>query len=252
MKTPYLGVHQTGSSSNGDSLAAVKTVFGWAAQNLKVPSNPAEGVRVATGKRRTEGKLPYANEEAKRILLASRKEAGLLRWVPWLEGLSGARVSEVVECFVSDVRETEGIHYLNIEADADMGKSTKTASSDRLVPLHPAVIAEGFLEYVASLPKDGPLFPDVTPDKYGRRGANGSRTVARWVRGKVGLTDDRKAPNHAWRHWFISQCRAVGVPEEARDRIVGQKNAKASEGRNYGEYDLRVLRDEVAKVKSPV
>src|ERR1700730_4064104 len=36
--------------------------------------------------------------------------------------------------------------------------SLNTEGSERKVPLHPAIIAEGFLDYVRSLPKNGPLF----------------------------------------------------------------------------------------------
>ena len=36
--------------------------------------------------------------------------------------------------------------------------SLKNLRSERKVPLHPAVKEEGFLKYVAKLPKNGPLF----------------------------------------------------------------------------------------------
>jgi hypothetical protein len=58
------------------------------------------------------------------------------------------------------------------------------------------------LRYVESLPKNGPLFPNITLDRFGKRGGNGSKTLGRWVREKVGITDPRIQPNHAWRHRF--------------------------------------------------
>ena len=44
--------------------------------------------------------------------------------------------------------------------------SLKTAGSERVVPLHPAVLEAGFLQFVAKLPP-GPLFPALTPDVFG-------------------------------------------------------------------------------------
>ncbi|MGA7453260.1 MAG: hypothetical protein WBW73_18950 [Rhodoplanes sp.] len=49
-------------------------------------------------------------------------------------------------------------------------KSLKTASSRRKIPLHPELIAIGFLQFVESRKKTGAgsrLFPDLKPDKYG-------------------------------------------------------------------------------------
>jgi len=60
--------------------------------------------------------------------------------------------------------------------------SLKNLRSERKVPLHPAVKEEGFLKYVAKLPKNGPLFSNLTPDRYGKRGGSGSKRLCRWIR----------------------------------------------------------------------
>src|SRR5580704_19515897 len=74
-----------------------------------------------------------------------------------------------------------GIWCLDIRLD-NRGEhgSLKNLGSERKVPLHPAVIEEGFLKYVAKLPKNGPLFPNLTPDRYGKRGGSGSKRLCRW------------------------------------------------------------------------
>ena len=76
--------------------------------------------------------------------------------MPWLLAFTGARVEEVAQALVADVRERDGIGYLDINAEGE-GKSLKNAARRGAVPLHPALVAEGFLAYVAGLP------PERTP-----------------------------------------------------------------------------------------
>ena len=129
--------------------------------------------------------------------------------------------------------------------------SLKNIGSERKVPLHPAVIEEGFLRYVGRLPKDGPLFPNLTPDRYGRRGGSGSKRLCRWIRVNLGMDNARKAPNHAWRHRFKSVCRRAGIEEEYHEALTGH-TGEGSEGCEYGEYEVQVLYREICKIKSPV
>jgi integrase len=101
--------------------------------------------------------------------------------------------------------------------------SRKTEGSERKEPLHPARIAEGFLEYCIACRKMGRCFPDITPDRSGSRAGNGTKTIGRWIRELVGITDPRKAPNHTWRHYFKSVCRDSDIDEEYHDALSGHK-----------------------------
>ena len=153
----------------------------------------------------------------------------------------------------ADVRVEDGIQVIRIDpADREEGGSVKNLASIRSVPLHPALVAEGFLTYVESLPRGAPLFPKLTPDRFGKRGGNGSKTIGRWVRDKVGITDPRKAPNHSWRHRFADQCKKVGIPRELRFALEG--HAASDVGDSYGSdgYPLSVLADAITKLPNPL
>jgi integrase len=101
------------------------------------------------------------------------------------------------------------------------------------------------------LPKDGPLFPGITPDRFGSRAGNGTKTIGRWIRERVRIIDPRKAPNHSWRHYFKSVCRDADIKEEHHDALTGHKG-QGGEGRDYGEYYVRKLYREICKIKNPV
>jgi integrase len=241
------------STTIKNHLTVLRTLYNFARDNKRIPVSLAAGVKYRAKPDPRRKRRGYNEEDARRILKAARREnEAQLRWVPWIEALTGARLDEICGANVADIYEFGGVWCLDIRLDyrGDDG-SLKTAGSERKVPLHPALIAEGFLEYVRSLRKDGPLFPRITPDRFGSRAGNGSKTIGRWIRERVGITDPRKAPNHSWRHYFKSICRDFDIEEEYHDALTGHKG-EGGEGREYGEYFVRVLYREICKIESPV
>lgn len=239
-----------------DDMRAAGGVCKWAVKNRKLASNPFDGI-APKASRHDEGnepRAPYTDAEAKAILTTARDLKGWLRWGGWLMAFTGARVSEVAELKRGDVREEDGIPILDFKPTALRGGKNRTFQ--RLVPVHPAIIAEGFLDYVKTLPDDakGPLFPDVTANASGDRSVNGQASMMRWLRGKVKITDPDKGPSHSWRHRIEDDLRRARAPEEVVDAITGRhnpRNAGAGYGRGYRRMPAEVL-IELRKVPSPV
>jgi integrase len=175
-------------------------------ERLRRSDNPAKGVRVAGRQIRPKERLPFTDEEAALILQAARREEGVKRWVPWLLAFTGARLDEVCQAYTSDIRKDQGIWYLDL--NEDLGKRLKNVGSVRKVPLHHAIVEEGFLDYVQSL-SEGPLFPDLKPDRFGSPGGTATKRLGRWIR-SLGIEDPKKVPNHSWRHRFKDLCRGAG------------------------------------------
>lgn len=165
----------------------------------------------------------------------------MLRWVPLLCAYSGARVAEACQLRAEDIVTVDGITAMRFSSEAG---PLKTASSERIVPLHPAVVEASFLAFVATV-KAGPLFADLKPDKFGSRGGTGTKVIGPWVRG-LGLTDERLASNHSWRHRLKTLGRRHGLAGDIVDAIVG--HAKRSVGDAYGEFPMGALHRELTKV----
>jgi hypothetical protein len=87
----------------------------------------------------------------------------------------------------------------------------KTKVSIRTVPLHSALLAEGFLTYVESV-GDGPLFPQLRLDGYGRRAGQASTDLSDWLRKVVKITDPAKV-FYSHRHTAISYLRNTRLPD---------------------------------------
>ena len=168
-------------------LAPVRAILQCAVDNHLLSINPAVRVTIDVKTRAGESKRGFDDAEAANILAAARREADPVnRWVPLLSAYSGVRVSEICQLRVEDVTQLSGIWCMKIAPEAG---SLKTAGSERVVPLHPAVIEAGFLQFVAKSAA-GPLFSTLPPDVFGKRGGNGTKVIGRWVRG-LGLTDAR-------------------------------------------------------------
>ncbi len=223
-------------------LAPVRAVLQWAVDNRRLAANVAERITIDIRQRAGEGRRSYTDEEAAIVLQAARQSRDpVKRWVPWLCAYSGARVSEVCQLRREDIVAVDGIWCMKFDPDAG---PLKNRSSERTVPLHRALLDEGFLEFARSVAA-GPLFASLPPDKFGKRGGNGTKVLGRWVR-SLGLTDPRLSPNHSWRHRLKTSARRYGLAPDIVDAITG--HAKRSIGDAYGEFPMAALKRELDKL----
>lgn len=223
-------------------LGAVRAVLQCAVDNRRLATNPAERIGIDVKAAGTPTRRSFTDGEAALVLRAALRETNpVLRWAPWLCAYSGARVSEVCQLRREDVHEHEGVWCMRIAAEAG---SLKNANSERAVPLHPALIERGFLGFVATV-RDGPLFAKLPPDKFGKRGGNGTKVLSRWVR-ELGLTDERLAPNHSWRHRFKTLGRRHGLATDLTNAMTGHGRRTVADV--YGEYPMAALLREISKI----
>jgi integrase len=237
-----------------DEVLACGAVCTWAVKTRRLKENPFAGMAPDADRRGPAPKIAYTDEEAKLILTAARGKTGWLRWAPWLMAFTGARVSEFADMHRGHVRKVGETWIFDMDPTAQ--RKLKTGDSQRMIPIHPAVVAEGFLAYVDALPEDpaGPLFPDITPNEKGKRAVNATSGMGRWIRGKIGITDTRKAPDHSWRHRIQDELRKVRAPDEVVDAITGRSNPRNA-GAGYGKGFRRMPEEtlkELRQIPSPV
>ena len=241
-----------------NDIGELRPIWNWGRRNRKLTfaENPFAGLAPRTKKQGRRVRSPYTEDEARRLLQAARGERDAsLRWLPWALCFTGARLGEITQGRKEDIqREGDaGPWFIHLHAEG-AGRTLKTPQSERMVPLHPALIAEGFLDFVHSLPAGGSLCPDLRPDTFGTLKGTATKKHGRWVRRTVGITDKSKDPAHAWRHRFEDQARRAGVPQNVTDGLLGHLNA-ANESEGYGR-GFRFMPDAtapwVAKMASPI
>jgi len=225
-------------------LAPLRAIFQWGVANHHLPSNPAAQITIEVKRRAGEAKRGFTELEAIRILDAARKENDAARrWIPLLGAYSGARIAELAQLRAEDILPIAGIACMKITPEAG---PLKTLSSERIVPLHPAVIEAGFLEYAQTAAR-GPLFPSIKPNVFGSRGGNATKVIGRWVRG-LGIDDPRLSPSHSWRHRFKTLARQHGLAPDVSDAITGHSARSVAD--RYGEFPVDALYREIVKIPS--
>jgi integrase len=148
-----------GGSNNtwNNRLSMVRQVFLRAVDDDALTTDPTVDLRL--DKSKPASPLPYSDDDAARILLAARRESTpALRWAHWIMAFTGMRAGEVLQLLGRDVRQDGGVWLIDVNEDHPT-KSVKT-SERRHVPVHPALIREGFVTYAQTIAADAPLFPD--------------------------------------------------------------------------------------------
>jgi integrase len=223
-------------------LSPVRAILQWGLQNRLLQSNPADGISLDARTKTSDRKRGFTDDEAKIILRAALEaDDAVRRWVPWIGAYTGARISEICQLRSEDVCKVEDIWCIKFLPEAG---SLKTAGSERVVPLHPALIEGGLLKFVEKA-RSGPLFKDLSPDKFGKRGGNGTKMIGRFVR-DLGLKDPRLSPSHSWRHRIKTLGRKFGLAPDLMNAITGHQPETV--GDSYGHYPVDALFREIGKI----
>ena len=197
------------------NIGVVKTVVGsWGKRHFRSALSAAVAeVAMVEGvdfERKPSDLSSLRPNEAKAILLAARREVEDVRkrWLPWLCAYTGLRIGEASQLETTDFFTSEGRWFF--EVSSANKRSLKNANSRRTIPVHRALLAEGFKEFVEAAPA-GRLF---------KVGAN--VMISRWVRDKVGIKREELSPSHGWRHLFEDLCRRYLLTDDARTYLTGR------------------------------
>jgi integrase len=251
-------------------LGGVQAVALWGRDNGLVPedqpwSDPFSRMRLDEDEPERE---PWDISELRRLFASAvytkqarpaggRGEAAY--WLPLLGLYTGARQGELAPLTVASVAKDEatGIYSIAIVEDEARGVRLKTASSRRIVPIHPELHRLGFLRVVeACRQAEGPgasLFPLLKPGPRGGYAEGWSKWFGRYIR-NIGILNKARV-FHSFRHSFKDALRAAGVGEDVNDAITGHSGGGV--GRSYGAKDvvrrfgLRQLSEAVAKAEYP-
>lgn len=202
-----------------DKLASISTIIEWGRgmhrDDFHPVGNPMEGLRKLDFRVLDSDARTYGIEEAITVLEAARRETEVRRrWLPWVCAYTGMRIEEAGQLKVEDFFQAGGRWFLTVSTSGR--RSLKTASSQRRIPIHPSLEAEGFLEFVQAVGK-GRLFLSNRIQPH----------MSEWVRETAGVKRKELSPNHGWRHFFEDLCALANMPDAARDYMTGRATGKS-------------------------
>lgn len=236
-------------------VSAVSAFLKWLKDNAYVEENVALGFRTRIDKSKNKFP-PYTDAELKALFSSplfvgchTKKEhqpgdekiRDWRYWLPLCALYSGARAGEVAQLECADVRETDGVWIFDLKEEGEgTGKRLKNKSSRRIVPVHAALIALGFIDHVQSQARKGHrlIFDDLQPGPRGDWSHMPSKFWARYLN-RLGMKR-RGLCLHSFRHTFADECRRVAVEGGVLQALLGHSDH--SQTGHYGTLALGNLR----------
>lgn len=232
----------------GPTLSA-KTVFSHAqatnmflawceAQQYAVQSNFRSILKPLLKKPKVKNKTKAFSQQQLRALFETDSyQQGLFKrasdyWVPLLGLFTGAREAELCQLDVSDVRHDASTRLWLLHINADKDKRLKTDTSEREIPLHPQLIALGFLDFVDATRANNEtrLFSDEQRNKRGEFSGFSKRFNRYKEAHGVKSDQHHKLDFHSFRHTLQTMLFAAGEEEYVVNALCGHSPAQRSEG----------------------
>jgi integrase len=239
------------SVTQGQYLATLRSVLDLAAKKRLIVVNPADDLKpvkkdalAASLKRRpfTADQLQaffsssYYKACAQHAPAYSHAKKAWRFWLPLMCLFMGLRPNEACQMTADNVKRTpNGTWYLDIAVSSDEdesltlpSKTLKTAASRRRVPIHPELIAIGFLNFAESRKQAGAvarIFPDLKPDDYGNLAKYALRRFRETFLPSAIDLEPRQS-FYSFRHNFRDALRNIGAPPDALQALGGWSQGK--------------------------
>lgn len=134
------------------------------------------------------------------------------KWIPLVCMFTGARIGEIAQLRIGDVRQQHGVWFIYIAHDGDAKQSTKSGES-RTAAVHSKLEAIGFIKFVerqrerAGGDDGAQLFPELKPNNRGQIGAEPSRWWRDYLTA-IGVKQGRDGIGaHSFRHELSDRLR---------------------------------------------
>lgn len=258
---------------NEKVFAAAKAVFSATLDDEQLP-NPMAQIAIDEGQT-TPSRVPYEAIDLQALFgsaifvgkpTSKPAAAGAAqKWVPLLAAYTGARLEELAQLAVADIKQQDGIHRIHFQErydgpDPGYLRSLKNTSSNRLVPLHSALLQLGFLDFVDRQRAAGEvhLFPNMKWSETKKRDKSvkvSERFTGWWATYSRAIVPDKDKSFHSLRHTFVGRLRDAGVPDSIAEALTG--HAPAGQNGNYGRsksgarYKLPALAAAIEKLDYP-
>ncbi|MGU1832539.1 DUF6538 domain-containing protein [Pseudomonas aeruginosa] len=223
------------------------TLFTYAIREGYCERNPFDGLRVKQRGKISEERSVFTEEDLRRLFSkevyasASTKKPNQF-WLPLLGLYTGARLNELCQLYLDDVVTINGVDCLHIRASRPDQK-LKTASSERLVPIHSKLKALGFIEFVQKQRAAGHqrVLPELTCHKKHGYGAAPSKWFTR-VREQLGFRDGEGQKDfHSFRHTIADHLKQKGISEALVGGLLGHQTGGITFSRYGKDFRPEVL-----------
>lgn len=175
-------------------------------------------------------------------------------WIPLVLLFTGARINEISQLYIKQIKKKEDIHFFKIK-DQEEDQSTKNKSSNREIPIHKILIDLGFLNYIElqKQKKKERVFSELYLTKSKGYGQHFGKLFNDFKKTWLEKETLEKIKNreilldlHSFRHTFTTALRDAKISEEDISFILGHKK---NQTQHYGSMPPRVFSEKINQVK---
>lgn len=248
---------------NNKYLVKMAALFKWAVRNDLLIKNLTEGLELKVPPRKaSEARKAFSVGQVGKLVDAAKKYAEKPSGKPYhyyvvtLAAITGARLNEVAQIQVKDVKTTSnGTVYIHINEDASTlpGKSIKNPYSERYVPLVDGAYGFTLADFMALVEarrssggEDAMVFDNLKLMKNGY-GEQVSKWFNRTLLPKV-VADRDGLAFHSFRHTVATQLKQQGIELAYAQAIMGHSSGSIT----YDRYAKEVEVDRLVIVMSDV
>ena len=208
--------------------------------------NPASEMNIKQHRRPDEERKAYDLQDLRAISRNLPRDSSKPErlYVPMICMLSGMRLDEACQLYREDIIQVDGLWCFDINDCKD--KKLKNLSSNRMVPVHPALIELGLLGYVERCQEGSRLWGNLKWCKV-----NGySNSLGKWYQrfNREQVTTDPLKTLHSMRHSFADTLKQLGVQENLIAELMGHANSCITTGRYGKRYQAKVLLEVVSRL----
>ena len=188
-------------------------------------------------KRSSNNRVPFSTEDLTRIFMSNEYLGGKFKrssdyWVPLIALFTGARLGEICQLSISDIREIDGVLCFDINENEEYKSIKSKQGSARTIPVHKILISldiKGYIDYLKKLNQNR-LFPLERRTALNKFDAIQKRIANRFK--TVGILSDQYSTRvfHSFRHTVRTQLVDQNIEERTIDSIVGHSSAERSIG----------------------
>jgi len=183
--------------------------------------NPWQGLSLKRYGKKSEGWKPLSNDDLSELFKLDLPDH--IRLLLSILLTTGMRLDEAALLEWSDLKEDDGIHYIDLTTKAGL---IKNIGSARKVPIHSSI-----KHLLLPITSKGQVFPQFRRDKDGKAQNSASKACMKHIRR---VTDDPKKVTHSLRGTFKDKLRDAGVPKELNDFLTGHGSGDVAGGYGAG------------------
>ena len=255
-----------GTTSINNYIQCVSTLYSWAAKELDYQGkNHFKGrTKRVSGKSKSDERHPFSRVQLAKFFtsplytgcqsLSSSYQKGeniyvdsSKYWVPLIGFYTGMRLQEILQLYVEDVYQANGVWVLDLNTNHD-DKKLKTDQSKRVIPIHDDLVTAGLIEFRNR--REGNesqrLFPDALLSGDGTYSSTFSKWFGRYLK-KIDIKTD-KTSFHSFRHNTKDFFRAAEISDELSEHYLGRLTGKTGEAYGSG-HNVESFAKAVAKIK---